>query len=123
MLEQVTLGQLLIWLLSAGGIAVLLQRIPGWDSVDPRLKAAIVTVLNLAAPLVLAALKANPVVSGAWEQTLANIVSGLFMAAAAFVIHAIDEWLTAQKTTAQVQAQHTLLMYIRSDPDVPGPNE
>lgn len=104
MLEQITLGQVLLWLFSAGGIAILLQRIPGWDTLDSRLKVAIVTVLNLVSPFILAALKANPIVSGSWDQTIANIVFGLFMAAAAFVVHMIDTWLASQATIAKASA-------------------
>lgn len=119
MLEQITLGQLLLWLFSAGGIAVLLQRIPGWDSVDPRLKTGIVTVISLVSPFILAALKANPVISGAWEQTLANITIGLFMSAAAFVIHAIDAWLTAQKLAAEARAEIAVAQYLDYTAPVP----
>lgn len=114
MLEQITLGQVLVWLLSAGGIAVLLQRIPGWDTLDPRLKTAIVTVLNLVAPFVLAGLKASPIISGAWDQTIANIVFGLGMAALSFLIHLVDMWLAAQSAAAKANTQYALSAFAKA---------
>lgn len=100
-----TLGFVLAWLLTGGGIAVVIQRLwPGWATWQSPLKGWIVLAINLAGPYALALLKMNPVIGGAWDQTLANIVIGLFMAAAAYVIHLLDQLLTAKAQFAKAQA-------------------
>ncbi len=102
MLEQITLSQVIVWLLMGGGIAVALERLaPGWKTWQSPVKAWIVTLLNLIGPYILAAIKSNPVVAGQWEQTIANLVIGLVMAAVSFVMHAVDEWLTAKAQAAK----------------------
>lgn len=100
MLENVTLNQALAFLFSAAGIAILLNRVPRWDDVPANAKKVIVFVLNLLAPAALSAIKVY-IPEGVGDQTLANVVIGVFMAAAAFVIHYADEWLEARAELAK----------------------
>ncbi len=101
MLENITLNQALAFLFSAAGIAILLNRMPRWDDVPADAKKVIVLALNLLAPAALAAVKAY-VPASMGDQTLANVVIGVFMAAASFVIHLVDEWLKARKDLAKL---------------------
>lgn len=112
MLSQFTLTQVVVFFLSAAGIAVLLSRVPGWDAwgsapgADPRiksLKALIVTGLNVLASIFLAVYQVY-VPPQVGNQTLDQLLVGLFMAAASFVVHTVDAWLTAQKQVAQANA-------------------
>ncbi len=101
MFENITLNQALAFLFSAAGIAILLNRIPRWDDLPAEAKKVIVFVLNLLAPAALSAVKVY-VPAPLGDQTLANIVIGIFMAAASFVIHLADEWLKARKDFAKL---------------------
>ncbi len=101
MLEQYTFNQAVAFFLSAVGIAVLLQRVPHWDAVPANLKKLIVLALNLLAPGALAAIHAY-VPPAVGDQTIAQLIIGVFMAAAAFVVHLVDEWLEAKKKLAKL---------------------
>ncbi len=100
MLEHVTVHEALAFLFSAAGIAILLNRVPYWDAVPAEAKKLIVFALNLLAPGLLSALKVY-IPEGIGDQTIANVVIGIFMAAASFVIHYADELLKARKELAK----------------------
>ena len=101
MLENITLNQALAFFFSAAGIAVLLNRVPFWDSVPADLKKAIVFALNLLSPGVLASIRIY-IPADVGDATLANLVIGVFMAAGSFTVHLIDEWLKARKDLAKL---------------------
>ncbi|MCL4487034.1 MAG: hypothetical protein M1570_02740 [Chloroflexi bacterium] len=103
MLEQVTLYQVIQFILSAAGIAILLQRIPGWDGWESEFKPYIVTALNLVAAFLLPAVVAA-VPAGLGEQTIDKLVIGLFMSAASFVIHYLDSLLASFAVIARLKA-------------------
>jgi glucan phosphoethanolaminetransferase (alkaline phosphatase superfamily) len=93
-MEQITLGQFFQWLTVGGGIAILLQRLPIWDSLPASVKLVIVALLNFAAPALFAALKVY-VPPTAMDSTIAALIFGAFALAASFVIHKLDELLAA----------------------------
>lgn len=101
MLENQTLLDVLVFLLGTGGtLAVLLERIPGWANLNPKVKVAIVTVLGAIAPAVLVLLKVY-IPPETLAQTPQQIAVGLATAAVAFVVHQIDAWLEAKKVGAR----------------------
>lgn len=102
MLAQYTLEAIVKFLLVGGGIAILLERIPAWAEWQSSIKAAIVTALNVVGAFVLPSVLAN-VPADLLTQTLDKLIVGLFMAAAAFVVHTIDSWLTAKRDLAELQ--------------------
>lgn len=103
-----TLIQVLTYLATAGTIAILLSRIPGWqERVPANVKPLIVTLLNVIAPVALAV--AQVLVPPQYQnQTLTELLTGLAMAAVSFIVHHIDDWLaTKQNAPAVVTARFT----------------
>lgn len=103
LLENVTLYQLVAFILSAGGIAILLQKIPAWVAWTSPFKAVLVTVLNLVGGFLLPAVVAQ-IPTDIGMQTLDKLLIGLFMAVASFIIHTIDTWLAANAAAAKARA-------------------
>ena len=97
MLEQVTLQQLLVWLLVGGGLSILIERVwPGWPTWQSKLKPVIVFLLNYVGQFALSYIQMSPEISGYLEQTLANLIFAMFTAMAGFVVHKLDELLAAK---------------------------
>lgn len=83
----------LVYLLAASTIAVLLERIPGWqDRVPAKYKVLIVTLMNIVAPFALTLLRVflPPEVQ---NESVSQLLIGAAMAAASFIAHQIDDWL------------------------------
>lgn len=103
MLENITLYQVITFVCSAAGIAILLQRVPGWEDWESDLKPYIVAGLNMLGAFLLPAVTAQ-VPADLGTQTIDKLVIGLFMAAAAFVIHYADTLLASFAVIAKVKA-------------------
>jgi CBS domain containing-hemolysin-like protein len=103
MLESNTLGELLVFLFGTGTtIAVILQRLPGWDAVPATGKKIIVAVVGIASPVVLILLGAY-IPPDVLQQIPAQIALGAVTAATSFVIHLIDEWLAGLAADAKLK--------------------
>jgi uncharacterized membrane protein len=104
MLENQTLLALIVFLFATGGtIAVILQRVPGWDALNPNIKKAIVAAVNVLAPVILVILKAY-VPPDFLAQTPAQIILGVVTTAVSFLVHLIDDWLVGLAAQSQAKA-------------------
>ncbi len=89
-LETNTLLEVLTLIFGTGStLAVLLQRIPGWDDAPAGPKLALVTIANVVAPALLVLLKAY-VPPDVLAQTPAQLIAGVAALAVAFLIHKLD---------------------------------
>lgn len=95
MFENLTIRELLVWLLSAGTLAVLLERIPGWHNWTSKWKVLIVGFVGIVAPFLLNGVL-GVIPPDVQNVTAFNFIVGLFVAGLTFVFHKVDEWLSAK---------------------------
>lgn len=112
MFSQMTLVQVITYVigivLGGGTVAVLLERwMPKWAEWPDWAKSLVIAAVGQVGTAVLAA--ALAIIPAAYQgMTIEQIVTGLFTAAAAYLLHFLDEWLKAKKNSAQANAVYAL---------------
>ncbi len=106
-----TILQILTFILGSGGVlALLLQRIPGFETLPSTLKFAIVSVVNILAPVILAALQIY-IPPDVLNSTPAQLIAGVAALVVAFIVHKLDTLLEMLVQMAQAKTATMLLEY------------